>query len=86
MAVNFPSHRPLPKEYITATQAIEFIRQHGFCGLADEEPMESQHADLHWLWLRYRCKDRAMAVRVCLRSVHVHNNTRNVVVSATPIV
>ena len=87
MAVNFPSHGPLPKEYITATQAVEFIHQHGFCGLADEEPMESQHADLHRLWLRYRCcKDRATAVRVCLRSVHVRNNTKILVASAAPTV
>ena len=87
MAVNFPSHRPLPKEYITATQAIEFIRQHGFCGLADEEPMESQHADLHRLGLRYRCcKDRATAVRVCLHSVHVRNNTKILEASGAPTV
>ena len=40
--------------------------------------MESQHADLHRLWLRYRCcKDRALAVR---------NNTRILVASAAPTV
>ena len=45
--------------------------------------MESQHGDLHRLWLRYRCcKDRAMAVRVCLLTVQVRNNTRILVASA----
>ena len=42
IALNFPSHCTLSKKYITPTH---FIRQHGFCELADKEVMESQHAD-----------------------------------------
>ena len=39
----------------TATKAIGFIRQHGFCGLADKQPMESLHADWERLYFHYRC-------------------------------
>lgn len=76
VATNFPSHTPTPKEYFTAVQAPHFIKKNGFCGIGDEEGMESGHLDWGRRWVRYRhSKDRRTAIVACLNHVHVRNNT-----------
>ena len=68
---------PTPKQYFTARASIMFVENHGFCGYADEEPMESQHADWNVHMNRYKhCRSQKLALRACMRQTHVRNNRR----------
>ena len=68
---------PTPKQYLTLTHGVWFAEHWGFCGFADEEPMESQHGDWKRRLARYiHCRDRDTALRTALRSLHVRNNSK----------
>ena len=74
-ACNFPNEKPTPKLYLALTHGIQFIMHHKFCGYADEEPMESQHADHNRIRVRSRhCVNQQVAMLHGVNTLLVRNN------------
>ena len=74
-ACNFRNEKPTPKLYLALTHGIQFIMHHKFCGYADEEPMESQHANHNCIRVRSRhCVNQQVAMLHGVNTLLVRNN------------
>ena len=74
-ARNFPNEKPTPKLYLALTQGMQFTMHHRFCGYADEEPMESQHADHNRICVRSKhCVNQQVAMLHGANTLLVRNN------------
>ena len=64
-----------PWQYFTATACFRFVEKHSFCGYADDEPVEFQHADGKAHMNSYKhCSSTKLAPRSCIRQTHVRND------------